>query len=43
MLGMDRPEQRQIVAAVKLPRFRGHRNVCVQGVRDGQNKATLCA
>jgi hypothetical protein len=29
--------------AVKLPRFRGHRNVCVQGVRDGQDKATLCA
>ena len=28
---------------LKLPRFRGHRNVCVQGVRDGQDKATLCA
>jgi transposase-like protein len=24
-----------------LPRFRGHRNVCVQGVRDGQDEATL--
>jgi hypothetical protein len=29
--------------SMKLPRFCGHRNVCVQGVRDGQNKATLCA
>jgi len=27
---------------MKLPRFRGHRNVCVQGVRDDQDKATLC-
>jgi hypothetical protein len=27
--------------AVKLTRFRGHRTVCVQGVRDGQNKIAL--
>src|SRR6201996_1938406 len=31
------------VARLKLPRFCGHRNVSVQGVRDGQNKAALCA
>jgi hypothetical protein len=28
---------------LKLPRFRGHRNVCVQGVRDGQDKIALRA
>jgi transposase len=26
---------------LKLPRFRGHRNICVQGVHDGQNETTL--
>ena len=26
---------------LKLTRFRGHRTVCVQGVRDGQDKIAL--
>jgi NADPH2:quinone reductase len=28
-------------APLKLPRFRGHRTVCVQGVHDGQDKIAL--
>jgi len=26
---------------VKLPRFRGHRTICVRGVHDGQDKSSL--
>jgi hypothetical protein len=39
----DRQRQAAVNARLKLPRFCGHRNVCVQGVGDGQDKATLCA
>jgi hypothetical protein len=28
-------------AALKLTRFRGHPNICVQGVHDGEDETTL--
>jgi hypothetical protein len=30
-------------AALKLPRFRGHRTIWVRGVHDGQDKSSLPA
>ena len=27
--------------SLKLTRFRGHRNICVQGVHDGEDETTL--
>ncbi len=31
------------ISSVKLPRFRGHRTICVRGVHDGQDKRSLPA
>jgi hypothetical protein len=28
-------------ASLELTRFRGHRNICVQGVHDGEDETTL--
>ena len=32
---------RPFAEALKLPRFRGHQTVCVQGVHDGEDKIAL--
>ena len=29
------------IVVLKLTRFRGHRNICVQGVHDGEDETTL--
>jgi hypothetical protein len=38
---LEVPMRRRPSETVKLTRFRGHRNICVQGVHDGEDETTL--
>ena len=43
LLGIDAigPKTAGETGKVELTRFRGHPNICVQGVRDGEDETTL--
>ena len=36
-----KPYGQSIMSILKLPRFRGHRTICVRGVHDGQDQTSL--
>jgi transposase len=37
----DQGKRPGLTSDVKLPRFRGHRTICVRGVHDGQDKRSV--